>query len=61
MKIIHSEFLQVDISLSRFVEEAQVVAQLQHPNIIPIHELGQLDDGRLYFTMKEVQGRPRPI
>ena len=47
-----------ETSPGRFVEEAQVLAQLQHPNIVPIHELGVLEDGRLYFTMKEVQGRP---
>lgn len=43
--------------VSRFVEEAQATAQLQHPGIVPVHDLGQLPDGRTYFTMKEVQGR----
>ena len=42
--------------MARFIEEVQVGAQLQHPNIIPVHELGVLDDGRLFFTMKEVKG-----
>jgi serine/threonine-protein kinase len=41
----------------RFLEEAQVAAQLQHPNIAPVHEVGRLPDGRPYFTMKLVQGR----
>ena len=41
----------------RFVAEAQVVAQLQHPSIVPIHALGRLPDGRSFFTMREVQGR----
>ena len=58
MKIIHADLLTTDAALGRFVEEAQVVAQLQHPNIVPIHALGRLDDGRLFFTMKEVRGRP---
>ena len=40
----------------RFVAEAQVVAQLQHPSIVPIHALGRLPDGRSFFTMREVQG-----
>ena len=56
MKIIHPKLLEKKGALSRFIEEAQVVAQLQHPNILPIHELGQLPDGRYYFTMKEVKG-----
>lgn len=43
-------------SRARFVEEAQIAAQLQHPGIIPVHEIGILDDGRVYFTMKEVEG-----
>ena len=43
--------------MARFVEEAQVGAQLQHPGIVPVHELGELPDGRAYFTMKEVEGQ----
>ena len=41
----------------RFIEEAQVVGQLQHPGIPPLHELGYLPDGRPYFTMKLIKGR----
>jgi serine/threonine-protein kinase len=41
----------------RFLEEAQVASQLAHPAIPPIHELGELPDGRPYFVMKLVQGR----
>lgn len=42
---------------ARFVEEAQVTAQLEHPNIVPVHELGRDSDGSIYFTMKLVRGR----
>ena len=41
----------------RFTQEAQITGQLQHPNIIPVYDLGQQDDGQLYFTMKRVEGR----
>lgn len=41
----------------RFVEEAQITGQLEHPNIVPIHELGADAQGRLFFTMKLVHGR----
>lgn len=41
----------------RFVREARVTGQLQHPNIVPVHELGQRPDGTLYYTMKVVRGR----
>ncbi len=43
--------------LERFIEEAQVTGQLEHPNIIPIHELGVDGRGKLYFTMKMVHGK----
>jgi hypothetical protein len=41
----------------RFQREARVTGALQHPNIVPVHNLGRLPDGRLYFTMKLVRGR----
>jgi formylglycine-generating enzyme required for sulfatase activity/serine/threonine protein kinase len=43
--------------LSRFLEEAQVTGQLEHPGVVPVHELGLDDEGRLYFTMQLVKGR----
>ncbi len=43
--------------LARFVEEAQVNAQLEHPNIVPVHDLGLDPLGRAYFSMKLVRGR----
>ncbi len=46
-----------DGARARFLEEARVNAQLQHPSIVPVHELGTLPDGRPWFTMREVQGR----
>ncbi len=43
--------------LARFLEEAQVTGQLDHPGIVPVHEIGLDAQGRLYFTMKLVEGR----
>jgi len=43
--------------LTRFVVEAQVTAQLEHPNIVPVHELGLTADGEVFFVMKRVDGR----
>jgi serine/threonine protein kinase len=40
-----------------FLREAQVTGQLDHPNIVPIHELGRDAKGELYFTMKLVEGQ----
>lgn len=44
------------VAVDRFLAEAQVTAQLQHPNIPPVHEVGRLADGRPYFAMKQVRG-----
>jgi predicted Ser/Thr protein kinase len=41
----------------RLIEEAQLTGQLEHPNIVPIHELGVNKDGRHFFTMKLIEGR----
>src|SRR5262249_6570081 len=41
----------------RFLEEAQIGGQLQHPGLVPVHELGQLEDQRPFFTMKLVKGQ----
>ncbi len=43
--------------VQRFVEEAQIAGQLQHPGITPVYELGQFADKRPYFTMKLVKGK----
>jgi serine/threonine-protein kinase len=41
----------------RFLEEAQLTGQLQHPGIPPVHEVGVLADGRPFLAMKLIQGR----
>ena len=43
--------------IRRFVEEAQIGGQLQHPGIVPIYELGTFADRRPFFAMKLVKGR----
>jgi eukaryotic-like serine/threonine-protein kinase len=46
---------RVDL-IERFVEEAQICGQLQHPGIVPVYELGNLADKRPFFAMKLVKG-----
>jgi serine/threonine protein kinase len=41
----------------RLQREARVLATLEHPGIVPIHDLGRLADGRLFYVMKRVKGR----
>ena len=43
--------------VARFLEEAQVTGQLDHPGIVPVHELGLDPENRVYFTMRLVKGR----
>jgi serine/threonine protein kinase/formylglycine-generating enzyme required for sulfatase activity len=57
MKIVHAPLLKRPDALERFVAEAKATAQLQHPGIVPVHDLGVLPDGRVWFTMKVIEGR----
>ena len=41
----------------RFIEEAQIGGQLQHPGVVPIYDVGTFADRRPFFTMKLVKGR----
>jgi serine/threonine-protein kinase len=43
--------------LTRFVEEAQITAQLEHPNVVPVHDIGLDPEGRVYFSMKIIRGQ----
>src|SRR4029079_7522061 len=40
-----------------FLAEIELTAGLQHPGIVAVHDYGELEDGRLWFTMPEVRGR----
>jgi len=62
LKVLRPELQHRPDMLSRFLEEAQIGGQLQHPGIVPVHELGHLNaesDGKPapYFTMKLIQGK----
>ena len=43
--------------VARFLREARVTGQLEHPNIVPVYEVGSRKDGTLYYTMKLVRGK----
>ncbi len=42
--------------IARFLQEARITGQLEHPAIVPVYELGTRNDGSLYYTMKLVRG-----
>ena len=56
MKVITSHWQSSREYIERFVKEAQVQGQLEHPNICPVHELGVDENGQVFFTMKKVHG-----
>jgi serine/threonine-protein kinase len=60
MKIMSTALLTRPEAAASFLAEARQTAQLEHPGIVPVHEIGRLEDGRLFFTMKEVKGRTLP-
>jgi len=47
----------VEPAVRRFVDEAQITSQLDHPGVVPVHELGLDAEGNIFFTMKLVKGR----
>ncbi|MBI84411.1 MAG: protein kinase [Planctomycetaceae bacterium] len=55
-KSLHREIADDPIEQQRFLREARVTAMLQHPNTVPVYELGRDNRGHLYFTMKLVHG-----
>ena len=56
LKVLRKEMLDRKDLVERFLEEAQITGQLEHPNIVPVHEIGVDGRGNLYFTMKLVEG-----
>src|SRR5882724_7933870 len=45
-----------DVTIDRLAHEARILARLEHPGIVPVHDFGQLPDGRLFYAMKRVRG-----
>ena len=57
VKVLLAAYKDNPVVVSRFVEEAQIGGQLQHPGIVPIYELGVFPDRRPFFAMKLICGR----
>ncbi len=56
MKVAHADLLQRRDVRARFLLEAKLQAQLEHPAIVPVYDLGRADGGAPYFTMRRVRG-----
>jgi eukaryotic-like serine/threonine-protein kinase len=55
IKVLNTPDLTDDFS-NRMVREAQIIARLEHPGIVPVHDVGTLPDGRIFYAMKFVRG-----
>jgi serine/threonine protein kinase len=56
IKVLATELASRD-AVERMRAEARVIAQLEHPGIVPLHDAGTLPDGRVFYVMKIVRGR----
>ena len=56
LKVLDAPGADRDLA-NRLVREALVLARLEHPGIVPVHDVGTLPDGRVFYTMKFVQGQ----
>ncbi len=57
LKLMRPRLAAAEGARARFLREARTTAGLAHPGIVAVHERGELSDGRLWFTMKEVRGQ----
>jgi serine/threonine-protein kinase len=58
LKEIQDRFADHPDSRARFVREAEVTGNLEHPGVVPIHGLGCYPDGRPYYAMRFIRGEP---
>ncbi len=55
IKVLNTPDVTEDLC-NRMIREAQIIARLEHPGIVPVHDVGTLPDGRIYYAMKFVRG-----
>ena len=56
LKVLATEGSSVALA-ARLMREVEILAQLEHPGIVPVHDAGTLSDGRTFYCMKHVQGQ----
>ncbi len=57
LKVLHAERELEPQERARFLREAQVQGQLEHPSIVPVYDIDRREDGTTFFTMRRVLGR----
>jgi len=56
VKTLHDDVVTAEESVGRFLREARVQGQLEHPSIVPVYDIGHDTAGHPYFTMRRLQG-----
>ena len=56
LKSVHANLRESGNVEGRFLREARVQGQLEHPAVVPVYDIGTDEGGGLYFTMKRVRG-----
>ncbi len=57
-RVVAIKHMLGDASFARFDREARITARLEHPGIVPVHEMGRSRDGTPYYVMRRIDGRP---
>ena len=56
LKLLRPQYRNKTERIEAFIREARATAQIDHPNIVPVHRMGVFDDVGVYFSMKRVEG-----
>jgi len=57
MKVLRQRYATHPDTVARFVREARIQGQLEHPSIVPVYDLSRTPEGRICFTMKRIHGK----
>ena len=57
LKVVDAPGADAEDLARRLRQEARILARLEHPGIVPVHDVGTLPDGRAFYVMKRVRGR----
>jgi tRNA A-37 threonylcarbamoyl transferase component Bud32 len=57
LKKLHSEALEDPANVAAFLREARLTALLEHPGIVPLHDVGRDADGSLYLALRRIEGK----
>ena len=56
LKFIHHRLVHDEDSRKDFQREAEITARLEHPGVVPLYAMGELDNGRLFYAMRFIHG-----